>query len=115
MQIQVTEEIYELAKAGKIIMITSHLDPGADKALLEGAQPKTIQLKARGTRRKLLTFAVKSVSKVLKGYTVRSTQGKDLYTLIRTTGRVFIGPQVSIDEEETDTQSDLPDHEKPPE
>lgn len=110
MEIQVTEQVYELAKKGLLMVITCQLDPGADKAIQEGARPEQITLRARGTRRKGLKFQVKSSGRVHKGYAHEDTRGQLITRMIRTTARVFLGGLVPPPD-----HSKLPtDHEIPP-
>lgn len=110
MEIQVAETIYDLAKEGSLKMILANLDPGADKAIQEGTRPKAVTLKARGTRKKGLTFAVEHADRVMKGYTIRSTKGAMIQQAIRKTARVMLGDPLPT------ANCQLPtDYESPPE
>ena len=58
LKIEVLEAMFDEAKAGNLIMVTSNLDAEADKKLLEGMKPETVTIKARGTRKHSVTFSL---------------------------------------------------------
>jgi len=100
LKIEVLEAMFDEAKAGNLIMVTSNLDAEADKKLLEGMKPETVTIKARGTRKHSVTFSVKAVDRVKDGYKVQSRTGKTIMTMSRLTGRVLIGDIVDMDKQE---------------
>lgn len=108
MEIQVSETIYDLAKEGTLKMILANLDPGADKAIQEGSHPKAVTLKARGTRKKGLTFEVQHCDRVMKGYTIKTPKGAMIQQAIRKTARVIIGDPLPTDHNKLTTENEIP-------
>lgn len=107
MEIHVSSLVYAAAKEGACNVITTHLDPAAEKAILEGARPTQVTIRERGSRRKPITFAVIGApSRVLKGYTViRKGPNDVLHTMVRDSARIVIGEVIDPKER----------HEAPPE
>ena len=112
LEIKVSDTVYELAKEGKLKMILANLDPGADKAIQEGLKPKAVMLKARGTRKKGISFQVEFSDKVYKGYTVKTRKGAIIQQAIRKTARVMLGSVIASEAKQSHT-SDI--DEIPPE
>lgn len=92
--IEVSDEVFELAKSEKLNVITAHLDPAADKELQEGTRPREVTLKARGTKKDTVSFSVIGSDTVHKGYTVTTKSNRALETMSRNTGRVVIGTPI---------------------
>jgi len=103
LKINVLEDMFDEAKAGNLVMITSNIDAEADKKLLEGLKPDTVTIKARGTRKHAVTFSVTAVDRVRDGYKVESRNGTTIMVMSRLTGRVHIGDIVDLDNSEKAT------------
>lgn len=98
MNIEISQEVYDLVKSGELKIITTHLDASATHILMvERIYPTTVALKVANSRTEPLVYEVVGADRVTKGYEVRTVQF--FYRLDKPAGRVIIGEQVKKTED----------------